>query len=142
MIAQTTHRVCGCLRQTIDDVGRILGEMADGNFAVDVTENESYYIGDFKVLSTSLQSIHANLVNVIRDISQVAGEVGASAVRVSTDAQALAQGTTEQAASVDGVVTNVSAITAQIQTSTVRCGSASALVAQAMRLRRTQKWSS
>ena len=105
--------------------------MADGNFAVDVTENESYYIGDFKVLSTSLQSIHANLVNVIRDISQVAGEVGASAVRVSTDAQALAQGTTEQAASVDGVVTNVSAITAQIQTSTVRCGSASALVAQA-----------
>lgn len=131
MIAQTTHRVCGCLRQTIDDVGRILGEMADGNFAVDVTENESYYIGDFKVLSTSLQSIHANLVNVIRDISQVAGEVGASAVRVSTDAQALAQGTTEQAASVDGVVTNVSAITAQIQTSTVRCGSASALVAQA-----------
>ena len=131
MIAQTTHRVCGCLRQTIDDVGRILGEMADGNFAVDVTENESYYIGDFKVLSTSLQSIHANLVNVIRDISQVAGEVGASAVRVSTDAQALAQGTTEQAASVDGVVTNVSAITAQIQTSTVRCGSASALVDQA-----------
>ncbi len=80
MIAQTTHRVCGCLRQTIDDVGRILGEMADGNFAVDVTENESYYIGDFKVLSTSLQSIHANLVNVIRDISQVAGEVGASAL--------------------------------------------------------------
>ena len=110
MIAQTTHRVCGCLRQTIDDVGRILGEMADGNFAVDVTENESYYIGDFKVLSTSLQSIHANLVNVIRDISQVAGQVDASAVRVSADAQALAQGTMEQAASVDGLVTNVSAI--------------------------------
>ncbi len=131
MIAQTTHRVCGCLRQTIDDVGRILGEMAGGNFAVDVTANESYYIGDFKALSVSLQSIHANLVNVIRDISQVAGQVDASAVRVSADAQALAQGTMEQAASVDGLVTNVSAITAQIQTSTVRCGSASQLVAQA-----------
>ncbi len=110
MIAQTTHRVCGCLRQTIDDVGRILGEMAGGNFAVDVTANESYYIGDFKALSVSLQSIHANLVNVIRDISQVAGQVDASAVRVSADAQALAQGTMEQAASVDGLVTNVSAI--------------------------------
>ncbi len=131
MIAQTTHRVCGCLRQTIDDVGRILGEIANGNLAVDVTANEAYYIGDFKVLSASLQSIHANLVNVIWDISQVAGEVGASAVRVSTDAQALAQGTTEQAASVDGLVTNVTAITAQIQTSTVRCGSASELVGRA-----------
>ena len=131
MIAQTTHQVCLCLRKTIDDVGRILGEIADGNLTVDVTRNESYYIGDFKVLSASLQSIHANLVNVIRDISQVASEVGASAVRVSTDAQALAQGTAEQAASVDGLVSNVTAITTQIQTSTVRCGSASELVGQA-----------
>ena len=131
MIAQTTHRVCGCLRKTIDDVGRILGEMAGGNFAVDVRANESYYIGDFQALSGSLQSIHANLVNVIRDISQVAGQVGASAVRVSEEAQTLAQGTTEQAASVDGLVTNVTAITAQIQTSAVRCGSASELVSQA-----------
>ncbi len=131
MIAQTTHRVCGCLRKTIDDVGRILGEMADGNFTVDVTENESYYIGDFKVLSGSLQSIHANLVNVIRNISQVAGQVDNSAQRVSSGAQALAQGTTEQAASVDGLMTNVMAITDQIQTSAVRCGSASELVARA-----------
>lgn len=131
MIAQTTHRVCGCLRKTIDDVGRILNEMANGNLAVDVRENESYYIGDFQVLSTSLQTIHANLVNVIRNISQVASQVDASALRVSTEAQALAQGTTEQAASVDGLLTNVTAITAQIQTSTVRCGSASELVGQA-----------
>ena len=28
--------VCECLRKTIDDIGRILGEMADGNIAVDV----------------------------------------------------------------------------------------------------------
>lgn len=34
----------------------------------------------------SLRSIHANLVNVIRDISQVAGQVDASAERVSSGA--------------------------------------------------------
>lgn len=62
MIAQTTHRVCSCLRKTIDDVGRILGEMA--------------------------------------------------------------QGTTEQASSVEGLMENVTSITSQIQTSVVRCGSA------------------
>lgn len=131
MIAQTTHRVCGCLRETIDDVGRILGEMADGNLTVDVTANESYYIGDFKALSTSLQSIHANLVHVIRDISQVAGQVNTGAERVSSGAQALAQGTTEQAATVDGLMANVTAITAQLQTSTVRSGNASELVDRA-----------
>ena len=131
MIAQTTHRVCGCLRKTIDDVGRILGEMANGNLTVDVAANESYYIGDFKALSASLQSIHTNLVRVIRDIAQVAGQVDISAERVSSGAQTLAQGTTEQAASVDGLMKNVTAITEQIQVSTVRCGSASELVDRA-----------
>ena len=131
MIAQTTHRVCGCLRQTIDDVGRILGELAGGNLSVDVTQNESYYIGDFRALSESLKSIRANLTNVIRDIAQVARQVDSSAGRVSTGAQALSQGTLEQAASIDGLVANVSTITTQIQTSTVRCGDATDLVRKA-----------
>lgn len=128
MIAQTTHHVCGCLQKTIDDVGRILGEIADGNLTVNVTENEAYYIGDFKILSESLKSIHANLVRVIRDISVVAKQVDISADHVSTGAQALSQGTVEQAASIDGLVSNVTAITSQIQDSTVRCGSATELV--------------
>ena len=131
LIALTTHRVCGCLRKTIDDVGRILGEMAEGNLAVDVRKNEAYYIGDFKALSESLQSIHANLVKVIRDISQVASQVDTSADRVSAGAQALNQGTMEQAVSIDGLVSNVTSITAQIQTRAVRGGSASELVGRA-----------
>lgn len=40
MIAQTIHLVCDCLRKTIDDIGRILGEMANGNIAVDVEITE------------------------------------------------------------------------------------------------------
>lgn len=128
MIAQTTHHVCGCLQKTIDDVGRILGEMAAGNLTVNVSENETYYIGDFKILAESLKSIHANLVRVIRDISLVARQVDMSADQVSTGAQALSQGTVEQAASIDSLVSNVSAITSQIQDSAVRCGSATELV--------------
>ena len=131
MIAQTTHRMCDCLRRTIDDVSRVLGGMADGNFAIDIAANEACYIGDFQELFASLQSIHANFVSILRDISQVAGQVNASAERVSSDAQALAQGTTEQASAVEGLITNVTAITAQVQAGAVRCGNASGLVDQA-----------
>ncbi|MDE6930102.1 MAG: methyl-accepting chemotaxis protein [Lachnospiraceae bacterium] len=131
MIAKTTHRVCECLRKTIDDVNRILGEMADGNLAVDVEKNSSYYIGDFRALLVSLKSIQGNLTNVIRDISLVANQVDTSAERVSTGAEALSQGTLEQAGSIDGLVSNVTEITSQIQTSTVRCDSASKLVDKA-----------
>ncbi len=131
MIAQTTHHVCACLRKTIDDVGRILGEIAAGNLTVDVTRNESYYIGDFRVLSESLKSIHANLVHVIRDISNVASQVDLSAEQVSAGAQELSQGTMEQADSVEGLVTNMTAITSQIQNSAAHCRSADELVDKA-----------
>ncbi len=83
MIALTIHNLCDCLRKTIDDIGRILGEMADGNIAVDVTMNESYYIGDFRVLSESLKSIRTNLTDVMREISQIANQVDSGANHVN-----------------------------------------------------------
>lgn len=131
MIAQTIHHLCDCLRKTIEDIGRILGEMADGNIAVDVTLNESYYIGDFAVLSESLKSIRTHLTDVMRDITQIAKQVDNGANQVSAGAMALSQGSTEQEASINGLVSNVTDITAQIQNSTVRCGNASDLVARA-----------
>lgn len=131
LIAQTIHHVCNCLRKTIDDIGRILGEMAEGNIAVDVEKNASYYIGDFKVLSESLRSIRTQLTNVMRDITQVANQVDSSANQVSSGAQALSQGTMQQQASINQLVSNVSNITAQLQNSSVRCGNASDLVTRA-----------
>jgi methyl-accepting chemotaxis protein len=131
MIAQTIHHVCDCLRKTIDDVGRILGELADGNIAVDVTKNEDYYIGDFKVLAESLKSIRTHLMDVMRDIADIANQVGSSANQVSTGAQALSEGAMQQKVSMDGLVSNVTDITEQIQSSKTRCSDASDLVDKA-----------
>ena len=131
MIAQTIHHVCDCLRKTIDDIGRILGEMANGNIAVDVVKNESYYIGDFRVLAESLKSIRTHLTDVMRDITHIANQVNSGANRVSAGAQALSQGTMEQQVSINGLVSNITDITAQIQNSTVRCSNASELVDRA-----------
>ena len=131
MIAQTIHHVCDCLRKTIDDIGRILGEMAGGNVAVDVSKNEAYYIGDFKVLAQSLKSIRTNLTNVMRDITDIAKKVNIGANQVSEGAQALSQGTVQQKESINGLVSNITDITQQIQDSTVRCSSATDLVDRA-----------
>lgn len=131
LIAQTVHHVCDCLWKTIDDIGRILGEMANGNISVDVTKNENYYIGDFKVLAESLKTIRMNLTGVMRDISIIANRVDEEADQVSTRVQTLSEGTVEQSQSVDGLVSNVTEITSQIQTSAVRCADASKLVDKA-----------
>lgn len=131
MIAQTIHHVCDCLRKTIDDIGRILGEMADGNIAVDVSRNEAYYIGDFKVLSENLKSIRMHLTRVMYDIAQIANQVENGANQVSAGARALSQGAIEQKHSIDGLVSNITDMTEQIQNSAVRCADASDLVDRA-----------
>ena len=131
LISQTVHHVCGCLWKTIDDIGRLLGEMAGGNISVDVAKNEDYYIGDFKVLAESLKTIRMNLTGVMRDISYIANQVDEEADQVSTRVQTLSEGTVEQSRSVDGLVSNVTEITSQIQKSAVRCADASELVDKA-----------
>ncbi len=131
MIATTIHHVCDCLRKTIQDIGRILGEMADGNISVDVEKNEAYYIGDFKVLVESLKSIRTHLMDVMRDIAHIASQVNSGANQVSAGARALSQGTMQQKDSINGLVSNITDITSQIQTSALRCGSASDLVDKA-----------
>ena len=131
LIAQTTHNLCSCLRKTIDDIGRILGEMADGNIAVNVVKNENYYIGDFKVLADSLKTIRTNLMNLLGDISGIANQVNAEAGQVSSGVQTLSQGTMEQSVSIEGLVSNVTEITSQIQSNAVQCGNASELVDKA-----------
>ncbi len=132
MIAQTIHRLCECLRVTVDDIGRILGEMADGNIAVDVEMNERYYIGDFQVLATSLKSIRKSLTGLMRDIRSIANEVNSGADEVSEGAQALSQGAAQQELSINGLVSNITDITEQIRNSAARCNDASELVDRAM----------
>lgn len=131
MIAQTIHHLCIILRKTIEDIGRILGEMADGNIAVDVVKNESYYIGDFKVLTASLKSIRSHLMDVMRHITDIASQVDSGADHVSAGAQALSRGTMQQEDSINSLVSNITDITAQIQSSTLRCENASELVTKA-----------
>ncbi len=109
--------------------------MADGNIAVDVTKNESYYIGDFRVLSESLKTIRSNLTNVMRDISGVAKQVDSGAYQVSAGIQTLSQGTMEQSVSVESLVSHVTKLTTQIHDSAGRCGDASQLVDKP-----TQRW--
>ena len=67
----------------------------------------------------------------MRDITQIANQVGSGANQVSAGAQALSQGTAQQKVSINGLVSIITDITAQIQNSTIRCGNATDLVDRA-----------
>lgn len=131
VIARTTHTMCDHLRRTIDDIGRILGEIADGNIAVDITRNESYYIGDFQVLSRSLKTIRTNLLELTRSITQVSSRVTEGAERVSQSAESLSQGAVTQAESVTRLVERADSIAVQLNLSADSCSATQDLVDQA-----------
>ncbi len=110
MIAKATHNVCGHLKTAIEDIERILSEIADGNLTVDVRKNEVYYIGGLKMLTGSLQTISSKLTKVIKEISLVSAHVNDEARQVLNRADSLSQGASEQALSVkalDAAVNNI-----------------------------------
>lgn len=131
-IARTTHALCERLRLTIDDIGRILGEIAEGNIAVDVSCNESYYIGDFQALAASLKSIRTKLLQLTRNIKEVSNHVAGEADQVLQNTENLSQGGLAQESSIVRLNESVGDITAQIRSSTDNCVMAQNLVDQAV----------
>lgn len=130
-IARTTHELCERLRLTIDDIGRILGEMADGNIAVDVTRGQSYYIGDFQILAKSLDTIRTKLLRLTRNIAQVSNRVTDEAHQVSQNSVSLLQGIMTQEASVSRLTESANDIVVQIRSSADNCTAAQSLADQA-----------
>lgn len=132
VIARTTHAMCDHLRQTIDDIRRILGEMASGNILVNVEQSEVYYIGDFQVLAQSLKMIRSNLLQLTRSIAQVSNNVTKGAECVSQSAESLSSGAATQADSVTRLTKSANSITKQIRLSADNCSAVQELVDQAV----------
>ncbi len=101
--------------------------------AIGITTRSGESLNEFKntVLAGSLKSIRANLVDVMKDISYIASQIDNGANQVSAGAQALSHGTMQQKSSIDGLVSNITDITVQIQDSTACCSNASSLVDKA-----------
>lgn len=110
MIADATHNVCSHLSVAFEDIERILSEIANGNLTVDVIQNESFYIGDLKILTGSLQTIRSKLTKVIKEISLVSNQVTEEAQQVLSRADIMSQGAAEQTISVQTLETEISNI--------------------------------
>ncbi len=100
LIAEAVHLVCLHLGNAIDDIGRIMGEMAVGNLAVDINQNEMYYIGGLKELLDNLRIIRSKLTKVLNEISLVSNQVNLESEHLSDRSESLSQGAAEQASSV------------------------------------------
>ncbi|MBP1560074.1 MAG: methyl-accepting chemotaxis protein [Oscillospiraceae bacterium] len=127
-IANAVNMLCLSLKNATNDIGRILGEMADENFAVDVDMNRNYYMGDFSVLADNLEAIKSKLTTVLTDIHAAAEQVNSGSGQVAAGAQVLSQGTIEQTASIDELARNLQTIEEQVNVNSDNCTEAHKLM--------------
>lgn len=120
-IANAVSMLCLSLKNATDDIGRILGEMANENFSVDVDMNRNYYIGDFAVLADNLESIKDNLSSVLSNIYSAANQVNSGAVQVAQGSQSLSQGTMEQTQSIEELAHNLRNIETHLKNNSESC---------------------
>lgn len=115
ILAKAFRNMTSILSDVIGDASRLLSEMADGNFDVR-TQAEERYVGDFQGLLLSIRKLNRNLSSTLGQINQSADLVAGDANQVSYGSQALSQGATEQAASVEQLAATISSITDQVKT--------------------------
>lgn len=117
-----THEIIG-------DIDYTLGEMANGNFAVDSRIPERY-LGDYSNVLNAERRIKDNLTLVLTEILEISEQVSAGSEQVSNGAQSLAQGATEQASSVDELSATIGEIARQITESAAEAEKARALTVE------------
>lgn len=123
-IANAVHNMCISLKNVSYDIGRILGEMSEENFAVDTEINKAYYVGDFKEVSENLETIKNKLSAVLTSIHTAAEQVNSGSGQVAAGAQTLSEGTMEQTVSIEELAKNLEIIEAQVKANSDNCSEA------------------
>lgn len=94
------------LHVIVEDAGELLGEMAEGNFNIN-TRHEAQYVGSFRALIESMRKLNRQLDSTLRHINDVSEQVAVGSGQLADSSQALAEGATDQAASIEELSANI-----------------------------------
>lgn len=120
-LAESTEELVSNMNTIISDIDRMLSAMADGDFSVDMSRNESYYKGDFAGLYRSALEINNRLSTTLSQINVAADQVSTGSEQVSAGAQSLSHGTIRQASSVEELAATIADITKHINMTSENC---------------------
>lgn len=108
----------------ISEISQTLTEMANSNMDVSIIRS---YMGDFIEMKDSLNRIIDAFNGVLSDINGAAQQVASGSRQVSDSAQALSQGSTEQASSIQQLTASLEEISAQTTQNAANAGQANEL---------------
>lgn len=106
--------MAGRLQNIINDTNLVLNEMAQGNFVIHI-QHEELYVGKFEHMLASIKALIEQMTDMLTNIHQAAAQVSMGSDNLSEAAQVLAEGSTDQAASVEEMQATITTISDGIQ---------------------------
>ncbi len=117
----------------VNDIKYMTGELASGNFVVEVEKTECF-VGDFEEILTSMNGMRDTMDQALRQIAVAANQVDSGSDQVASGAQALSQGATEQASSIQELAATINEINVHVQRTGVEANEASEQTSEAGRM--------
>ncbi|MFP4698312.1 MAG: methyl-accepting chemotaxis protein [Eubacteriales bacterium] len=112
-IIKGINKTIDALTEPIQEASDVLVQVAKGNLNVSV---DGEYKGDHAKIKRALNETIDNLNEVLGNIYEASEQVAAGSVQVSDSSQALSQGSTEQASSVEEITSAINQISTQTKT--------------------------
>lgn len=116
------------LSSYVKEISAVLEEMSNSNLNVGIN-NE--YKGDFAQIKDALNLIIRSFNEVFGDINNAADQVASGSIQVSDGSQALSQGATEQASSVEELTTSITDIANQTKQNAINANKANGMAMKA-----------
>ncbi len=113
-LADSVRETVGMLQKLVPDVAHLGTELGNGNFNVK-SNNPEVYVGDYFEILSSLRYVRDTLNDTIAQIDAASGHLLSSSNQVSAGAQALSQGSTEQASSVQELAATIADVTDKVK---------------------------
>ncbi len=111
--------MAGVLNVIINDIGEVLGQMEDKNYAVESTVKDRY-TKDFSKLILSMRGLRDQMSETIRSIGEASSQVSGGSINLAESAQSIAEGATEQAGAVEELQATIMDITEEMEKSAQR----------------------
>jgi len=113
VLAGATAKMVATMETMIGDIGYVLSNMGEGNFAIRSEARESF-IGDFSDILDNERKIELRLSEAVAGIREAAAQVSLGSSQLSESAQNLAEGATDQASSVEELLATVTDVTDRV----------------------------
>ena len=127
-IVEGFNQTLGAVIEPVNEANQVLQELAQGNLQVSV---EGDYQGDHAKIKNALNQAVQSFNEVLSQLNNAAEQVAEGAKHVSASSQALSQGSTEQAGTVEEITASMTEIAAQTKQNALNANQANELALNA-----------